>query len=291
MSEHVGRSRITAPIPRIGHIGFLNYYPLKWGLRRVGGLPGAIEVTDSPDKLNDALVAADLDISAISLVECLRHADELVVLPDIAIGSDGAVMSCLMVSRIPLDDLDGKPVALGSQSRTSIRLAQLLLEDVTGVRPRYFSSPPDLVAMLARAPAAVLIGDAALRARAAAPWLGLDVHDLGEMWRQWTGLPFVFALLAARRDFASQRPATVRMVHERLLRARDMSLRRAAEMSEAAAAASGIFDAATMSHYYTSALDYTLTDRHLAGISEFARKLDGRVPEIADGRSLDLITQ
>jgi chorismate dehydratase len=289
MSKYADPSHIAMPIPRVGHIGFFNYYPLLWGLRQAGGLAGAVETIDSPEKLGDALVAGELDISAISLVELLKRTDDLIVLPDVAIASDGAVMSCLIISRVPLAELDAKPVALGSQSRTSIRLAQLLLEDQIGVRPDYFSSPPDLDAMLAKAPAAVLIGDAALRARAAAPRLGLDVHDLGGMWREWTGLPFVFAVLAVRRDFAEQERTAVRMIHEQLLQARDTSLQRAAEMSESAAAASGIFDTATMIRYYTSALDYTLTERHLAGISEFTRRLDGRIPGIEHSRSLQLM--
>ena len=52
----------------------------------------------------------------------------------------------------------------GSTSRTSVLLARMWLEQVHGVRPKYFTCPPDLTAMLLEADAAVLIGDAALRA-------------------------------------------------------------------------------------------------------------------------------
>jgi chorismate dehydratase len=289
MNAHADLGRSAPLAPRVGHIGFLNYYPLRWGLRQGGGLQGAAETIDSPEKLSDALVAGELDISAISLVELLKRDDELVVLPDIGIASDGAVMSCLIVSRVPLAELGGRPVALGSQSRTTIRLAQLLFEDLVGVRPDYFSSPPDLELMLTRAPAAVLIGDAALRARAAAPRLGLDVHDLGAMWRAWTGLPFVFAMVAVRKEFAERERAAVERVHEQLIQARDTALRRVMEMSASAAAESGIFDIATMVTYYTEALDYTLTERHLAGLSEFVRRLGGRIPGVGHTRALPLL--
>ena len=64
---------------------------------------------DTPDRLSAALVAGDLDIGPISLVEYLRHADELLLLPDLAVGSDGPVLSVNMVSTRPLAELDGAP--------------------------------------------------------------------------------------------------------------------------------------------------------------------------------------
>ncbi|WP_329497352.1 menaquinone biosynthesis protein [Kitasatospora herbaricolor] len=270
--------------PRVGHIQFLNCLPLYWGLARTGNLLDLDLTKDTPEKLSDLLVAGSLDIGPITCVEYLRHADELVVLPDIAVGSDGPVMSCVIVSKVPLADLDGRKVALGSTSRTSVRLAQLLLEEREGVRPEYFSSPPDLDAMLARADAAVLIGDPALRASLEqAPSQGLAVHDLGEMWKEWTGLPFVFAVWAARRDFVESRPEAVAAVHRAFLESRDLSLAEAGQVAEQAARWEE-FDAALLERYFTEALDYSLGERQLAGIAEFARRVghdSGFAPDVA----------
>ncbi|MFF4402334.1 menaquinone biosynthetic enzyme MqnA/MqnD family protein [Streptomyces sp. NPDC001480] len=261
--------------PRVGHIEFLNCLPLFWGLARTGSLLDLDLRTDSPDGLNDALAAGDLDIGPISLVEFLRNADDLVALPDIAVGSDGGVMSCLILSQVPLEELDGERVALGSTSRTSVRLAQLLLEERVGVRPEYVVRAPDLASMMTEARAAVIIGDVALRAAMHdAPRLGLQVHDLGRMWKEWTGLPFVFAVFAARREFLAREPALVRQVHADLLASRDLSLREVAKVSEQAAQWEG-FDAEILQRYYTSALDFSLGARQLAGIREFARQVGG----------------
>src|SRR5215470_11654207 len=104
--------------PRVGHIEFLNCLPLYWGLMRSGALLGVHLHRDTPDRLNEALVSGALDIGPISLVEYLRHADELLLLPDLAVGSDGPVLSVNLVSAVPLGDLDGARVALGSTSRT-----------------------------------------------------------------------------------------------------------------------------------------------------------------------------
>ncbi|KRC96151.1 MULTISPECIES: menaquinone biosynthetic enzyme MqnA/MqnD family protein [unclassified Streptomyces] len=261
--------------PRVGHIQFLNCLPLFWGLARTGSLLDMDLHTDTPDGLNDALAAGDLDMGPISLLEFLRHADDLVALPDIAVGSDGDVMSCLIVSQVPLEELDGQPVALGSTSRTSVRLAQLLLAERVGVNPEYFVCPPDLRTMMSEAKAAVVIGDAALRAALhEAPRMGLEVHDLGRMWKDWTGLPFVFAVFAARRDFLAREPALVRQVHADLLASRDLSLAEVAKVCEQAAQWEE-FDAATLERYYTTALDFSLGEEQLAGIAEFARQVGG----------------
>ncbi|WP_241255937.1 menaquinone biosynthetic enzyme MqnA/MqnD family protein, partial [Candidatus Protofrankia californiensis] len=148
--------------PRVGHIQFLNCLPLYWGLVHSGAVLDVELTKNTPDRLNEALVAGDLDIGPISLVEYLRHADDLVVLPDIAVGSDGPVLSVVLASSVPLDRI--RSVALGSTSRTSVLLAQMLLEDRLGLHPTYTSMPPDLPLMLREADAAVLIGDVALRA-------------------------------------------------------------------------------------------------------------------------------
>jgi chorismate dehydratase len=261
--------------PRVGHIQFLNCLPIYWGLVRAGALLDVELTKDTPDHLNDMLVAGDLDIGPISLVEYLRNADDLVLLPDIAIGSDGPVLSVNLVSQVPLAELDGARVALGSTSRTSVLLARMWLEQVHGVRPDYFSCPPDLTAMLLEADAAVLIGDAALRATYQAtsddpPHAGLTVHDLGAAWREWSGLPMVFAVWAARRDYAQANPGLVKDVHAAFVRSRDDALAHVDEVA-ATAARWEIFDAATLANYFRT-LDFSLGERQVAGLREFARR-------------------
>ena len=92
----------AASRPRVGHIQFLNCLPIYWGLIRSGALADVELVKDTPDQLNDMLVSGEVDLGAISLVEYLRHTDELVLLPDLAVGSDGPVLSVNLVSQVPL---------------------------------------------------------------------------------------------------------------------------------------------------------------------------------------------
>ncbi|WP_055713834.1 menaquinone biosynthetic enzyme MqnA/MqnD family protein [Streptomyces torulosus] len=258
--------------PRVGHIQFLNCLPLYWGLARTGTLLDFELTKDTPEKLSEQLVRGDLDIGPITLVEFLRNADDLVAFPDIAVGCDGPVMSCVIVSQVPLERLDGARVALGSTSRTSVRLAQLLLAENVGVRPSYYTCPPDLSLMMQEAEAAVLIGDAALRANLLdGPTYGLQVHDLGAMWKEWTGLPFVFAVWAARRDYLERNPQVTRQVHEAFLASRDLSLVEVAKVAEQAARWEA-FDERVLERYFTT-LDFRFGDPQLRAVAEFARRV------------------
>ena len=274
----------VADRPRVGHIQFLNCLPIYWGLMRSGALLDVDLHKDTPDKLSHDLVDGKLDIGPITLVEYLRHTDELLLLPNLAVGSDGPVLSVNLISTRPLAELDGRPVALGSTSRTGVMLAQMLLAEKYGAEPEYFRCPPELTQMLMEADAGVLIGDPALRAMYEAPRLGLTVTDLGQAWRDWTGLPMVFAVWAVRREYAAVNPGAVKDVHEAFQRSRDLCLGELDQAAEAAARWEP-FDAQTLATYFRT-LDFSLGERQIAGLREFARRaaLRGEVPELpADG--------
>ena len=267
------RGRSVGPMtgrPRVGHIQFLNCLPIYWGLVQSGALLDVELTKDTPDRLNDMLISGELDIGPISLVEYLRNAADLVLLPDLAVGSDGPVLSVNLVAQRPLASLDGRRVALGSTSRTSVLLARMWLSEVHGVSPSYFVCPPDLTEMLLEADAAVLIGDAALRATHDAPARGLDVYDLGQVWRDWTGLPMVFAVWAARRSYAEANPGLVKDVHAAFVRSRDEALEHVDDVAGAGARWE-TFDAATLANYFRT-LDFSLGARQLDGLREFARR-------------------
>src|SRR5437660_1870513 len=189
---------------RIGRIGYINCAPVYGAIDRgIVSLPhGAELVTGTPAELNDLLVAGELDVSVISAVEYARHAKDLVLLPELAISCDGPVRSVALFSRRTVGQLDGRTVLLSASSRTSVALLELLCGDVWKVRPHFAEARAeagDLDALEGLPHDAVLvIGDAALllAARHAYP----HRYDLGEEWKRWTGMPFVFAVLAARRS-------------------------------------------------------------------------------------------
>jgi chorismate dehydratase len=167
---------------------------------------------DTPAQLCERLIAGELDISPVPSIEFARHANELLLLPGIAVSSRGPVMSIVLVSKVPIDRLNECTVALANNSRTSQVLARLVLKYQYKVSPVYFESPPDLAEMFREADAALLIGDDALRV-VGAP-CSHHVYDLGSEWTAMTGHSMVYALWAARRDFAGRYPDAVKNVQQ-----------------------------------------------------------------------------
>lgn len=202
--------------PRLGHIQFLNCLPLYYGLVKSGDALLDVElVKAAPKRLAGQILAEELDIAPIPAIEYARHADELVLLPDIAISSDGEVQSILLVSKVPAEELTGRTVALTDTSRTSQVLARVLIAKRWGADASFVEMPPDLPAMLRDADAALLIGDEALRAYWDRPE-GLYAYDLGRVWTAWTALPMVYAVWAVRRAYAERQPEAVQAVADAL---------------------------------------------------------------------------
>ncbi len=202
--------------PKLGHIQFINCLPLYYGMVKQDVLLDVDLVKADPADLAAMIERGELDLAPIPAIEYARHASDLLLLPDIAISSDGEVQSILLISKVPVAELpDGACVALTNASRTSQVLARVLLEKRWGVSPEYTEMPSDLPEMLRESDAALLIGDDALRAY----WQDLPdlyKYDLGTEWTAWTGLPMVYAVWAVRRSFALEHPEQVASVRDAL---------------------------------------------------------------------------
>jgi chorismate dehydratase len=263
---------------RLGRIPYINCYPVYQAIDRgVVSAPAEL-VTGTPAELNDLLVAGELDVSVISAVEYARNSRDLVLLPDIAISCDGPVRSVALFSRRDVGQLDRRTVLLSASSRTSVALLELLCRHVWKIEPRLAQARAEAQDLenLQHLPhdAVLVIGDPALllAARETYP----HRYDLGEEWKRWTGLPFVFAVWAARR---SADPAAVQAVHQALLRSRGWGLENLQNLAHLASTNTGV--PADACRTYLSGLDYALTYKHLAGLTDFFRRLaaDGIVPE------------
>ncbi len=265
---------------RIGRIGYINCAPVYGAIDRgIVTLPAGTDlVTGTPAELNDLLVAGELDVSVISAVEYARHAKELLLLPDLAISCDGPVRSVALFSKKPVGQLDRRTVLISASSRTSVALLELLCKDVWKVAPKFAAAraeAQDLDALAGLPHEAVLvIGDAALALAARGTYP--HRYDLGEEWKKWTGLPFVFAVWASRR---TADPGAVRRGHQSLLASRAWGLSHLELLAEDAAGATGVALAACRE--YLGGLDYAFTDKHLAGLTGFFRRLaaEGLVPD------------
>ena len=180
---------------RLGAVDYLNVRPLVYGLEQ-----HASDVSlrfDPPATCAALLDNGDIDLGMVPSITYLSRPGDRVV-PGVCIGSDGPVASVALFHREPLRDL--RTIALDTSSRTSVVLTQVLCARRFEISPSFTPHAPDLPAMLAKADAALVIGDPALFVDHRA--LGLQKTDLGSEWTLMTGLPFVWAFWSGRQDAA-----------------------------------------------------------------------------------------
>jgi chorismate dehydratase len=271
-------------VTRVGRIPYVNCYPVYGAIDRgLVRLDGTL-VDGVPSALNRAMADGALDVSVVSAVEYARDADRYLLLPDLAISCDGPVRSVLLFSDAPAESLGGRRVIVSRSSMTSVALLELLFEHVWRSRPEFVPGDAEVTDLAAfergaHRPARLVIGDAALLLGSgegndrAAPYR--YVYDLGAEWKRWTGQPFVFAVWVARR---ATPVADALRVHASLIESRDWGLGNLSELAAQAHARTGVSLAACAE--YLSGLDYGLSYPHLAGLTEFFRRLvtAGRVP-------------
>lgn len=276
---------------RVGRIPYINCYPVYGAIDRgVVSLNGEL-VDGVPTELNRQMAAGTLDVSVISAVEYARDAKRYLLLPDLSICSDGPVRSVVLFSKRPASELHGRRVLVSRSSMTSVALLELLFQDVWDAKPAFVPSDAELsdVARFGDEDhdARLVIGDAALhlwsRLRSPESLSGDHAltqyrfaYDLGAEWKSWTGLPFVFAVWVAQRTAPVDRALAI---HAGLIASRDWGLQHLDALAAQAALATGVLKPVCAE--YLSGLDYGLSYPHLAGLTEFFRRLvaAGKVPD------------
>lgn len=185
---------------RVGAVQYLNTRPLVHGL----AADGLDLVYDLPSRLADRLAAGTLDVALIPSIELFRTRGHVVV-SNACIGCRGPVMSVKLFFRTAPGAVT--TLAVDEGSRTSATLARILLAERLGIEPRVSVLPIGATMADTAADAVLLIGDRALGPGPGSVGGGSVqvVWDLGDEWCRWTGLPFVFAVWAARAGVDARR--------------------------------------------------------------------------------------
>jgi chorismate dehydratase len=239
---------------RVGAVNYLNTKPLICDLGRLA--PQAKLILEVPSRLADMLADAQLEVALIPVIEYFRAGCYSIV-PNIAIASRGPVLSVTLFSRVPWSSI--RRVALDAGSRTSAALTQILLGKRYGVSAEAVTLPLDREAEDVDADAVLLIGDRAMRA--CLPGFAY-AFDLGQEWFDWTGLPFVYAVWAAREG------VDLRGVDEALRRAKERGLDRTGPIAHAEAPRLGL-DAGFCRRYLSNILHFDLGPREQAGLHHY----------------------
>lgn len=243
----------------LGSVPYLNARPLIRWFDSEEGRASKIQVIEkTPSRLATMLADGEIDAALVSVFASFVH-PEFVTLPGVSISGQGEIKSVRAFSRLPFGM--AQSIAMDTSSLTSVALLTILLSELYNAHPAAIHLEPDLQTMLARADAALLIGDPGMLADDR----GLRVLDLGEGWRNLTGLPFTYAVWLCRPESVSDDLIAT------LNHARDYGLAQAGAIAREEASRLGC-SYEMCYDYITDVMDYDLGPEHQEAISTFYKK-------------------
>ena len=278
----------SIPALRLGAVSYINTVPLLCELPEV--VPGhgcRLECQLAPPaELCRMLREGALDVALISSAEFLEG--DYRQISSAGIGASREVLSVRLFSRVPVGQV--RRVLRDPHSRASNALLRVLIERF-GVlpgpvelmdageamgrrRPRVWQ---DAEALLEEheADAVLLIGDSALQVLGGAP---VEV-DLAGAWISATGLPFTFAVWAARRELPADMADAMggvlqRAMEEGVRQLPSIALRVGREVARG-------LSSTLVEEYLLHRIDFALTAQHRAGMKLFGELLraEGDAPQ------------
>ena len=212
-------------------------------------------VEDYPARIAQMLIDGTIDLGLVPVAVIPKIKNPFIV-GDYCIGTEGAVASVCIFSELPMEQVEA--VYLDYQSRTSVRLARLLLKEYWKKDVRLiYATGEDYRDCIRGTTAGVVIGDRALEQRGVSKY----IYDLGAAWKKHTGLPFVFAAWISNKKLL---PDFIQAFNEA-----NASGIRQIDSVVAQTAYAG-FD---LKAYFTRYISYTLTDEKRKGLQLFLEKI------------------
>ena len=198
---------------KLGIVNFINTAAIYLPWNDLGPLKGWEVMEGPPSLLNKMLRERNLDAGLISSYAYGLNKDIYCLLPNLSISATGSVGSVILFSKIPINELHGKEIVVTSDSATSIALLKIILKKYYFIEPSYKTGT--YKDFKHGAHAYLSIGNEALRISLSKP------HpyriDLADVWLRQTGLPFVFAVFALRKELWKDHPQAVQSLYERLI--------------------------------------------------------------------------
>ncbi|MEM7682109.1 MAG: menaquinone biosynthesis protein [Planctomycetota bacterium] len=245
--------------PRIGCVSYLNAKPLIHGLAEA--MPGCPLTLKPPAELLQELEDGRCDLALCPVIDAQRSALPLRIVPAGGIGCDGPTLTVRLFAGRPFDQV--RRIRADPESHTSVALLRCLWHARYGAAPELAPLPLDhdpLAALQDDADAVLLIGDKVVPQLDRVPQ---DRQlDLGEAWKQETGLPFVFAVWVAREQ------AQLGEVPEQLAGLLEVNLSRVDALAKQYADQHG-WPVLLAQRYLGALLRYRVGERELQAIHRF----------------------
>ncbi|MEP7278615.1 MAG: menaquinone biosynthesis protein [Bacteroidota bacterium] len=239
---------------KVGAVSYLNTKPLIYGFEQ-GMMKDEVEIkVDYPSSVAAMLLNDEIDIGLVP-VTIIPQLEEYHIIGDYCIGTEGEVASVCLFSDVPVEQI--KVVLLDYQSRTSVRLAAILLKEYWKVNPVLTAADADYRHHIKGTTAGIVIGDRAFEQRK----ISHHSYDLGKAWKELTDLPFVFAAWISNKKLEDEFIAGFNSTTGAGMQAIDSIV---AELHYP------LFD---LKKYFTEHISYTLTENKKAGLQLFLEKL------------------
>ncbi len=178
---------------KISAVSYLNTKPFLHGLE-LSSVKDKIQLSlDTPAICAQKLMnnEADIGLVPVAVIPLLQHPQ---IVSPFCIGAGGNVKTVCLFSNVPLEEIN--TVYLDYQSRTSVLLVQLLFKEFWKQHVTFLPAFEGYEQSVKNNIAAVIIGDRAIAGLGKYPY----IYDLSDVWKQYTGLPFVFAAWVSNKQ-------------------------------------------------------------------------------------------
>ncbi len=178
---------------KISAVSYINSKPFIYGIQHGGFLKNYSLSLDIPSVCAEKLKTNQVDIG-LAPVAIIPELKNYFIIPDFCIGANGPVKTVMLYSEVPLKEI--KNVLLDYQSRTSVMLVRILAKYFWKISPKWTPAKKGYEEKIKGTTAGVIIGDRNFFL----PRKFKHVYDLAEEWKNYTGLPFVFACWIANKE-------------------------------------------------------------------------------------------
>lgn len=225
-----------------------------YGIERSKIMDDIILSVEYPAALAQKLKEGSLDIALLP-VAAFNDIERARFVGDYGIAADGDVASVCLFSQVPIEKVE--KVYLDYQSRTSVKLAEILLKKHWKKKVELLHAPENYIEYINNTTAGVIIGDRALKQ--------LDnfsyIYDLAKEWKDFTGLPFVFAAWITNKELPKEFIDNFNEANANGLHNLD------------AVVAENPFPYFNLKEYYTKHIHYALDEEKKKGLAMFLKMI------------------